>query len=224
MTKTTLAALAVAAAPALACIGTSAAAAQAPDQGRLFVTAGFQTVEVAELNRRLRARGLPTFSDEHVTLGLGLDRRAGRWIVGAEGALLLAEEKSARGFQRSLGARFGLLQAGFLVPLGSGLRVYPLAGLGLSAVELSTTGEEEVGFDELLDGPGPGSELGTGGIVLQGGFGVDLSAGRLTVGLRGGYSFTPGRAEWSWRDQTVEDGPDLGLDGPFVRAVLGLVD
>lgn len=213
-----------AAAAALLLLAPRPASAQAPGQGRLFLTGGLQVLDVGELNQRLRARGLPTFSDERLALGLGIDRRVGPWILGAEGAFLPAEETSAGGFRRSLGARYGLLQAGFLFPLVSGLRVYPLAGVGLGSVELTTSGGEPVGFGDVLAGPVPGSEVGTGGLLLQGGAGVDLAVGGVTVGVRGGYTLTPGAAEWSWRDETLADPPDAGLEGAFLRAVLGIVD
>lgn len=212
------------AAAALLLLAPAPGSAQAPGQGRLFLTGGLQVLDVAELNQRLRARGLPTFSEERLALGLGIDRRVGPWLLGAEGALLPAEETSAGGLRRSLGARYGVLQAGFLLPLASGLRVYPLAGVGLGSVELTTSGGDAVGFDDVLDGPVPGSEVGTGGLMLQGGLGVDLAVGGVTVGVRGGYTFTPGAAEWSRRGETVEDAPDVGLEGAFLRAVLAVVD
>lgn len=189
--------------------------------GRLYFSGGLQIVETDELNRLLDAQGLPTFDEEHLTAGLGLDRRSGRWLVGAEAALLLAEEETGGGFDRSLGGRFGLLQGGYVFPLVGGLRVYPLAGVGWSDLDFTTSRDGTVPFDDLVEGPGPGSEVSTGGLILQPGLGVDLVGGGLTVGVRGGYTFAPGEAEWDAQDVTVEGGPDIGLEGAFLRATVG---
>lgn len=189
--------------------------------GRLFFTAGVQTTEIDELNDRLSAEGLPTLDDRHVTLGVGLDRRSGNWMLGAEAALLQAEEESADGFERSLSGRFALLEAGYVVPLAAGFRIYPLAGVGLSDLDFTTSQEGSVPFDDLLEGPGPGSQVTTGGFVLQPGLGVDLVGAGFTVGLRGGWMFAPGEAEWEAADVDVEGGPDVGMEGMFLRASIG---
>lgn len=190
--------------------------------GRLFVSGGVQVVDTDELNRMLEAEGLPTLDEEHVTLGLGLDRQSGRWIVGAEAMLLLDEEKSSGGFDRSLGGRYGLVEAGFVFPLGGTLRIYPLAGLGWSDLDFTTSRDDDVAFGELLEGPGPGSEVSTGGLLLQPGLGVDLVAGGFSIGIRGGYTFRPGDAEWSADDVDIDGGPDVGVQGGFLRATIGL--
>lgn len=221
MTRTTalLAALAL-----LALLAGAPGPASGQDGGRLYFSAGLQTLEIDELNDRLEADGLPTFDDRPVTLGVGLDRQSGSWLLGAEVAMLLAEEETGGGFERSLDGRLALLEAGYVVPLAGGLRVYPLAGVGLSDLSLTTSQEGSVPFDDLLEGPGPGSEVTTGGFVLQPGLGLDLVAGGLTVGLRGGWTFSPGEAEWEAADVTVDGGPDVGMEGPFLRASVGFSD
>jgi hypothetical protein len=209
---------------ALALLAGAAVPASGQDGGRLYFSAGLQTLEIDELNGQLEAEGLPTFDDRPVTLGVGLDRQSGSWLLGAEAVMMLAEEETAGGFERSLDGRFALLEAGYVVPLGGGLRVYPLAGVGLSDLDLTTSQEGSVPFGDLLDGPGPGSEITTGGFVLQPGLGVDLMAGGVTVGVRGGWMFSPGEAEWEAADVTVEGGPDVGMEGFFVRASVGFSD
>lgn len=194
------------------------------DGGRLYFSAGLQTLEIDELNGLLEADGLPTFDDRPVTLGVGLDRQSGSWLLGAEAVMMLAEEETAGGFERSLDGRFALLEAGYVVSLGGGLRVYPLAGVGLSDLSLATSQEGSVPFDDLLEGPGPGSKVTTGGFVLQPGLGVDLVAGGVTIGVRGGWMLSPGEAEWEAADVTVEGGPDVGMEGPFLRASVGFSD
>lgn len=209
---------------ALSTAGPLSAQAEADGRGagRLFVSGGVQVVDTEELNQLLESRGLPPLSDEHVTLGLGIDQQSGRWLLGGEAALLLAEEETGDGFERSLSGRYGLLEAGFVFPLADGLRVYPLAGLGRSDLDFTTTRDGSVAFDELLEGPGPGSEVSTGGWILQPGLGLDLVTGGFSVGVRGGYVFAPGEAEWEAEEITVEGGPDVGLEGFFVRATLGV--
>lgn len=218
MTRTT------AALAALALLAAAAAPLAGQDGGRLFFSAGVQTVDVDELNGRLDARGLPTFDDRPVTLGVGLDQQSGPWLLGAEAVMMLAEEETADGFERSLDGRFALIEAGYVVPLGGGIRVYPLAGVGLSDLDFTTSREGSVPFDGLLEGPGPGSEVTTGGFVLQPGVGVDLVSGGVTVGVRGGWMFSPGEAEWEASDVTVEGGPDAGIEGMFLRASIGFSD
>lgn len=209
---------------ALALLAAASAPASGQDGGRLYFSAGLQTLEIDELNGRLEAAGLPTFDDRPVTLGVGLDRQSGSWMLGAEAVMLLAEEETADGFERSLDGRLALLEAGYVVPLAAGLRVYPLAGVGLSDLDLTTSREGSVPFDDLLEGPGPGSEVTTGGFVLQPGLGLDLVTGGVTVGVRGGWMFSPGEADWEAADVTVEGGPDVGMEGPFLRASVGFSD
>lgn len=198
--------------------------ASAQDGGRLFFSAGVQTTDIDELNALLSSEGLPTLDDRHVTLGVGVDRRSGPWLLGAEAVMLQAEEESGDAFERSLDGRYAVLQAGYVVPLAAGVRIYPLAGVGLSDLDFTTSQEGSVPFDDLLEGPGPGSQVTTGGLVLQPGLGVDLVGTGFTVGLRGGWTFAPGEADWEAADVDVEDGPDVGMEGLFLRASIGFSD
>lgn len=207
----------------LAVLAWSAPAA-AQGSGRLFFTGGLHRMELDELNQRLRARGLPAFSDDLVALGVGLDSRSGSWLLGGEALLFLAEEESGGGLDRSLDGRFGVVEAGYAVPLAAGFRVYPMLGAGWSDLKLAVSQGDAVPFDDVLEGASTGAEVSTGGLIFQPGLGADLVTGGFTVGIRGGWIFSPGTAEWSSDDVAVEDGPDIGLEGPFLRATLGFAD
>lgn len=195
--------------------------AQEGGSGRIYLSGGLQGLEVAELNALLSERGLPTFSDDQLAVGLGLDGSFGGWRVGVEGSMLLGESETEDGVERSLGGRFAFLQAGYDLPV-PGLRIYPLVGGGLGSLDLEATPEGPVEFGELLDGSGSGSDLSTGGILLKAGLGAEVPLGRARLGIRGGYVLSPGGTDWSVQGREVGGGPDAGIEGFYLRGVVGL--
>ncbi|NIR36520.1 MAG: hypothetical protein GWO22_11140, partial [Actinobacteria bacterium] len=53
--------------------------------GWVQVMVGYQPLDLDELNGRLGARGIPTFSDEFITLGGAVQGRIDQLFVSAEG-------------------------------------------------------------------------------------------------------------------------------------------
>jgi hypothetical protein len=81
-----------------------------------------------------------------------------------------------------------------------------------------------------LDDPKRGSELSTGGFLLNVSIGADHlfilggdeeGEGGLVLGLRAGYTFTPIKGDWNMYDMDVGEGPDIGITGPYFHLMLG---
>ena len=85
-------------------------------------------------------------------------------------------------------------------------------------------------FEDVLTDPGRGAELSTSGFLLDLGVSVDVIArhiddhhahGGPLLGLRAGYILAPVKGDWQLGEREIAGGPRMGVEGAYVRAMLG---
>lgn len=209
--------------------------------GRGAFQVGFQSPELGSLNEQLAAAGYPAFDDGFLTLGGFGWGRVGRFLVGGEGhGILPAEETTDDGSYRTrLSGGYGLFNLGYLAHSGRRVDLYPIAGIGGGAMTLDVVERSSPTFDDVLDDPGRSSRLSASTFLVSAALGVDVRLGRrharrgdrdgddepgggLLVGIRTGWIWAPGDANWELDElNDVAGGPQLGPDGFFVRISLG---
>jgi len=198
--------------------------------GRGYFQMGVHTLDLAPLNDRLAAQGIPTFSNRFVTLGFGGHAERGRLLIGGEGHGLLEQSETAGAFQRKLSGGYGFFDLGYLLTRAPTVRVYTLLGVGAGGMNLEATERSLPSFDDVLAEPRRGSDLAIGALLLQFGAGAEYIARLspdaervrgLALGVRAGYVLAPWKSEWNIGGSEVPGGPSLGLDGFYLRFSLG---
>ena len=204
------------------------------EAGRGSFQVGYMWLDADELNESLVDAGYPEMDDRFLTLGGSGMGGAGRVLLGAEGhALLPDEEATADGSRHvALTGGYGLLRLGYLALTDGGFDVYPMVGFGGGGMNMRITERSSPTFDDVLADPARSSSLVTGGILLDAGLGMAYrmrmgdrrgdDTGGLHFGVQGGYTWAP--SEWSWDLDALNDvagGPDLWIDGFYLRATVG---
>lgn len=187
-------------------------------------------IDLEDFNERLDQRGYPTFSDDLFSFGGGGHAVINRVILGGEGHGFVTRETSSGGHKNSLACGYGFFDLGYVVYSAGGLDVYPLVGLGGGAISLKIVESGTPSFDDILDDPGRGAELVTGGFLLNVALGSDYlltlggdenGEGGLVFGLRVGYTFSPIKGDWQFEGTPVSGGPVLSITGPYIHLMIG---
>ena len=202
------------------------------ERGTGFFAVGTQLTDLAPLNDRLSGAGYPTFASEMVSLGGGgYGVVANRLMLGGEGHGLLTADGSRRGRSVSVGGGYGLFNLGYLFRPASGLRAYPLIGLGGGGLqlEIESTGTAD-NFDAVLDDPNRSASVARASLLVNLGGGLEYQFGTpgegrtARLGLRAGYMISALSSDWQLGDHSLAGGPDASLQGPFLRLTIGGVD
>ncbi|MCS3628165.1 hypothetical protein GGP85_001358 [Salinibacter ruber] len=149
-------------------------------------------------------------------------------MLGGEGHGLLTADGSFQGRNVSVGGGYGLFNLGYLFRPASGLRVYPLLGLGGGGLQLDI---ENAGtaddFDDVLDNPNRSASVGQASFLVSLGGGLEYQFGTpgegrtARLGLRAGYMVSALRSDWQLGDSALAGGPDASMQGPFLRLTIG---
>jgi hypothetical protein len=201
--------------------------------GAGFFTVGAQWLDLDGLNQQLVAAGYPAFGEDVLALGGSGHGFHQRLLLGGSGqALLSPSETSLDGaFRSRLSGGYGHFDLGYAIVAAPRARLYPMLGIGGGATRLEITERSSPGFDEVLRSPRRGARLTRGSFILDTSLGLDVrvtarrrenGVGGFAIGVRGGYTFTPLQTEWHLDESSdVAGGPDAGLQGPYVRLMLG---
>lgn len=216
-------------------LGAATASAQAPGlrpDAQGYLLAGGMRVDLDGLNGALAGRAFDEVASDMATMGGGGHITLGRWVLGGEGFGLLPREadNAARTWRARVTGGGGVLNVGYLVVRSGGTSLYPLAGIGVGAVALQMVERSNPTFEDVIANPGRESTMTQVVMLLQPALALDhfitvrnvegVNAGVL-LGIRAGYTFTPATSDF-YLDQTrLPGGPDQGLQGPFVRVVIG---
>ncbi len=202
------------------------------DEVRGYLMLGGSKLDLDALNDRLMRHGSASFSDEFFSIGGGfLSKKNSNWLFGIEGHVLLVDEQDYViqnvAHKASLTAAHGFFDVGYnLVSLG-GLNIYPLIGIGGGGAWLQIG---KSNFDNILEAPQGNANLTGIAFMLNFALGADYlikikeseqDETGIVLGFRAGYTYSPWNGAW-WTDTiSIEDGPKVGMTGPYVRLMLG---
>lgn len=214
----------------------SVASAQSPSRptdvpgGMVFVAVGGASPQLSSLNQFLRAAQFPTFTSEVPTMGAGGYGMIGDHImVGGEGHAYVwgtgqrgSQDVTIRG--GALLATGGYAFYPFADRLPE-LRVFPRIGAGVGTVRLRISGSGDT-FAGVIESPARGVTLARTSFLLSASAGAEYTflretRARFRLGLQVGYLASPTATDWQIGGASVFGGPDVSLQGPFVRLVLG---
>jgi hypothetical protein len=204
----------------------SAGSLAAQESGRGYLQMGIQEVDLDELNARLAPFGVPTFDEGFFTFGGGGHFEVGRLLLGAEGHALMEQSETTSGFERELSGGTGFFDVGFILIREQNARAYAILGLGAGGMVLQTWERSLPSFDDVMADPRRGSVLTVGGFMAQVSVGADYIA-RLSpdyaanIGFRAGYLLAPGTDDWRLNGTDLPGGPEVAMEGLFVRFSIG---
>jgi hypothetical protein len=188
--------------------------------GSTQVVAGYARFDFADLDARIAAAGLPSVARSAATVGIGTDIRSGRLLLGIGFQSLITRDHRDAAYRMRLAGRYTLLDAGIAALQTSGWSVYPLAGLGLTSLQVSVRERGDFTFDEALERPS--RELGMSGLgaLAHAGLLIERRFHRrdaeYAIALRAGVTRSFGSQAWTSDANRVAGGPS-GLRGSYVR-------
>lgn len=180
------------------------------------------------LNADLAAAGLPTLSDNALTIGGGASVIVGRMLIGASGHSLVSPSDIARGYRVRAAGGYGLLDLGLVAHAGSRTMLAFLSGVGAAKLDLRIRDTARTSFDSVTSNPRRGADLSGHTALWHVGASYDVvvrgsGKGSLVVGVRAGYLGRVGDSRWATDGDRVSGGPAAIVDGPYVRLTVGSV-
>ena len=194
---------------------------------------GYLRLDLDDLSSALDGAALPSMSEDFLTLGGSGFAARGKFLIGGEGhAVLGTGETTGDGGRRlNVSGGYGMFRVGYLVYTRDALDVYPLFGIGGGGMSLKIAERFAPTFDQVIADPETSSTLSTALFVLDVGVGASYritmgqrenGVGGILVGFQTGYSFAPAQSAWSLDGTNdVAGGPDLRIQGPYVRVSIG---
>jgi hypothetical protein len=229
----------VIAAAALALMWVADAHAQASEihrhlpEVRGYALVGAVSHDLGGINTALAGQEFESLDETVASLGGGIHVLLGRWIVGAEGFGLFPRESTRAGdaWRARLMGGGGVFNVGYVMVQAGGVTLYPIVGIGGGGLTLQMEDRSFPTFDEVLADPGRSSIMTTMSMIVQPAIGVDhlIPFGRevegvvpgLLLGIRFGYTFTPLNSDWYRHRSRIPGGPSQGMEGGFVRIMIG---
>jgi hypothetical protein len=194
-----------------------------------FMIGGLQT-DLGDFNDDLSRFGYEDMDDKFFSLGGGGHVVKNGLIFGIEGHGFMGEEKLNQGYNTRLIGGYGFVNIGYELINYKNFSLYPLIGLGGGAIEYSMVQDARLSFDDVLADPGRTITLRNAGFMIQAALGTEFfypmhsnehHEWGLVFGLRGGYVFTPITSDWWANEDKISGGPDLGINGPYLRLTIG---
>jgi opacity protein-like surface antigen len=204
-----------------------------PKVGNLYFLGGAGFFDLDDLNSSLDANGYSELKTPALSLGLGLDVSIGRLILGSEWQWMknIGSDAERDSLRADIKSKYWLARIGVDVVKWRGLRVYPLFGIGMGTTSVFIAREEGASFREVLDTPSREVRMSQKGLLLDASLGVDYrfkmreteyKSSFFTVGVRGGYLFSPYSRNWETATAEITGGPDILTTGPTVQLLIGI--
>ncbi|MBN1550856.1 hypothetical protein JW979_05290, partial [bacterium] len=136
---------------------------------------GNSTIDIANLNTKLKSKGYTTLPKNYFCVGGGGHSIINkRWIIGGEAYSLLGNDVTGGNFKGSTYIFQGFANFGYIVFSTKALSVYPLLGLGGGTIKLTFSEKNaSYSFDDILTDPKRGTTLTAGGFLINLALGVD---------------------------------------------------
>ncbi|MEP7382110.1 MAG: hypothetical protein ABI910_10515 [Gemmatimonadota bacterium] len=181
---------------------------------------GYLRLDAAALQARFTSAGIPGSASGALTVGLGVDIRSGRILLGAGGQSILASSRSNATFRTRSSGNVGQLDLGVLALRTKRLSIYPLVGVGIAHVSVDIVARGDFAFDDGLAHPARQIGLSNRAPIWNAGILVEqrlqLGGRAYAVSVRAGIVRSAGAGRWESAESTVHDGPS-GMRGSYAR-------
>jgi len=196
-----------------------------------YLMFGASALRLSSLNSYLETSKLPKANDQFFTYGVGGHVVNNKLVLGLEFVHSITRyNRGKTGFNIYSRFRYSVLNFGYLLKSDKGLMCYPYLGFGVGGLMLTV---QENNIDEFGDITGiqKGSTSKKICLLSSIGFGLDYfhkynkkkkGHGNFVLGVRAGYIISPKQSHWRINKIKVTDGPDSGINGPYIRLTVGI--
>lgn len=188
--------------------------------GSTQIGVGYVKFDFADLDARMAAAGLPRAASAAVTVGLNSDIRYGSLLLGLGFQSLITQRHSDAAYRTSLAGRYTMADVGFAVVNSKSWSIYPVAGVGATAMSVYVREQGDFTFDEGL--ARPSRQLGMSGLGALGHGGILIERrlhrgdAEYAIALRAGMTRGFGSQAWT-SDMGKANGGPSGLRSSYVR-------
>lgn len=195
-----------------------------------YFAVGYSSLNVNDLNASLVSFGYPEVSNNMVSFGGGGHGMMGRWMFGGHGHSLYGPREDYETYELGLAMGYGFVNLGYAAFSSQTIDVIPMLGIGSGGMTLDIEWDEPTDFEELLDDPQKSTKITKDGFLLEVGVTTTfllntsdnpLNRGGLAIGIQAGWVLDPFENEWTINDNDVDNSPDLGMGGPYIRLLIG---
>jgi hypothetical protein len=200
-------------------------------EGRGYFIMGAHFLDLGNLNVMLENKGYNAYFENFISIGGGGYWRINRFIMEGEGHTILESKEKFNIYKSSISGGFGFFNIGYVLISKPHFSLYPLFGPGYGGLTLKIWDENDVPtFGEILDNPKRTVETSTGNFLINLGIGLDIltpfkkdetGEGGPCFGFRMGYLLAIGKGDWSYEGNDISGGPEIGLDGFYIRLFIG---
>lgn len=188
--------------------------------GSSHTALGYMKLSFPELDARFDAAGLPRAASGAGALGLGVDIRPGRLLVGGGYQSLFTPNQSDASYRTRMTGGIALLDLGVDLVRSRRLSVYPIVGAGVLHLSLNVHERGDIAFDDGLATPAREIDLSNTSLLFQTGLLVEhriaMRGAEYAVSLRFGVTGAVGNGAWRSAEDQVQGGPS-GVRSTYVR-------
>lgn len=196
-----------------------------------YLILGARNMNLTNLNHYLTGSGHPAVQNSTFTLGLGGHVVHNKTVVGIEIVRTRENPDTGSGaFNTSARAAHTALNIGRLIFSNKGTMAYPYIGIGAGTLTMRITENNIDSFEDITDYQ-KGSQAKRNNVLVNIGFATDYfykyrekkkGQNNLFIGIRVGWLVSPFRSKWRVNNIAVDDGPNSGITGPYIRITVGL--
>lgn len=192
---------------------------------------GYGNFNVSKLQEFLPS-DFKSLNNDHLLLGGHGYSFLGNLVIGGSGMGVIGNSINSSGLKVNVNGGFGTFDIGYLVINKEALKVYPVVGFGGGGFGINVARNEDVSVSEVKNSPGREINISKGGFIFN--FSANLSFvpvlkydeeentyGGFMAGIKAGYLYQLPSSNWSYSGGDVTDGPDFGLNGPYITLVIG---
>lgn len=209
----------------------------------LLFHVGYANLNMDNLNTALTDAEYANFSPHTLALGGSLQMIFNNFLTELEGNGFLNQPILSNDYLVNMSNGNFVFNVGYTLKPHRNFAIYPYVGLGAGFTELQFNQRNLIlTFEEFLKNPGRQSRLTNAMFLVNAGLGIqhtfrgDNELG-VTVGIRGGYLWTPFASNWWQVEDTlnnnsdddsprqniaqVSNGPAIAMNGPYIKAMIG---
>ncbi len=181
---------------------------------------GYARFSLPELDHRFVTAGLPKMASATMTVGFGVDLRAGRFLIGAGVQSLLARSESGATYRTRSSGSQSQFDVGFAAIQTPRLSIYPVFGVGVANLAVNVKERGDFAFNDGI--AHPFREIGLSGTTALAHTGILLERRLLlrgsaySISVRFGINHGVGTRRWGSAESRVTDGPS-GMRSSYTR-------
>lgn len=200
------------------------------DTSKLYISGGVQFLDMTELNAAISAAGLPALPYDYPTIGFSYQLAQNRVCTEFECQWLIKLSADEAPYQSSYWGFYTAYHVGYLVVNTSHFNLFPDFGIGYGKQNAALVEYSSQTLSGFIAGSPLNLRLESSSFLLFLGIGMDFMFGKDTssdavnfaLGLRTGYCYQAGSAQWSANDVDLAQSPDNRMSGFYLKLFVGI--